>query len=152
MLVLLPKTEISDINQLESELSAETLQAWRSMMRPTKVYIYMPKFTLETSYSLTDYLKRMGMNLPFTWPGADFSRMDGTEMLYINKVLHKAYIDVYEEGTEATAATGIFVSIGAIKVRIKPIIFRADHPFIFIIQEKETGNILFMGRVNNPDQ
>jgi serpin B len=152
MLVLLPKTDTSDINQLESKLSAETLQALRSMMRPTTVYIYMPKYTFETSYSLVDYLRNMGMSLPFTWPGADFSGIDGTEMLYINKVLHKAYIDVYEEGTEATATTSIFVSMGAVAEITKPIIFRADHPFIFIIQEKETGNILFMGRVNNPDQ
>ena len=110
----------------------------------------MPKFTFETTYLLSDYLKSMGMNLPFAWPGADFSGMDGTEMLFIDKVLHKAYIDVYEEGTEATAVTAISMSIGAAMPRY--IEFLADHPFIFIIQERETGNILFMGRMNNPVQ
>ena len=164
MLVLLPRTEIpnqryereeiqpqlSDINQLQSILSAEKLQEWRSKMRPESVYIYMPKYTFETSYSLVNHLKSMGMSLPFTYPGADFSGMDGTQMLYIDKVLHKAYIDVYEEGTEAAAATALVMTFGSAGPRF--IEFRADHPFIFLIQEKETGNILFMGRVNNPTQ
>jgi len=117
-------------------------------MKPETVYIYMPKYTFETSYSLSDYLKSMGMNLSFTWPGADFSGMDGTDLLYIDQVLHKAYIDVYEEGTEAAAATTISFMAGAAMPHY--VEFRADHPFIFLIQEKETGNILFMGRVNNP--
>jgi serpin B len=162
MLVLLPRTEISnqryereeiqpqlsDINQLQSILSAEKLQEWRSKMNPETVYVYMPKYTFETSYSLVDYLKDMGMSLPFIWPGADFSGMDGTKNLYIDKVLHKAYIDVYEEGTEAAAATALVMTFGSALPHF--VEFRADHPFIFIIQERETGNILFMGRVNDP--
>ncbi|MBD3350179.1 MAG: serpin family protein [Candidatus Lokiarchaeota archaeon] len=168
MLVLLPRIDIndpmlqrrferegiepqtSDMTQLESTLTEEKLQEWRNKLKPETVYIYMPKYTFETSYSLSDYLKSMGMNLPFTWPGADFSGMDGTNLLYIDKVLHKAYIDVYEEGTEAAAATVISMMAGAAMPHY--VEFRADHPFIFIIQEKETGNILFMGRVNNPTQ
>lgn len=145
MLVLLPR---SNIAYLESILTEEKLQEWRSKLRPETVYIYMPKYTFETSYLLTDYLKSMGMSLPFTWPGADFSGMDGTKMLYISDVLHKAYIDVYEEGTEAAAATGIIMGFGSAGHRF--IEFRADHPFIFIIQERETGNILFIGRVMRP--
>ena len=168
MLVLLPRTDItdpmlqrrfererikpqtSDIARLESILTEEKLQEWRNKLKPETVYIYMPKYTLETSYSLSDYLKNMGMNLPFTWPGADFSGIDGTDMLYIDKVLHKAYIDVYEKGTEATAATAISMGLGAAIPRY--VVFRADHPFIFLIQEKETGNILFMGKVIDPTQ
>jgi len=147
MLILLPR---SNITYLESILTEEKLQEWRGKLKPETVYIYLPKFTFKTSYSLKDYLKEMGMNLSFTWPGADFSGIDGTKMLYIDKVLHKAYIDVYEEGTEAAASTTISMQIGAAMPRY--VVFRADHPFIFIIQEKEMGNILFIGRVNNPTQ
>ncbi len=168
MLVLLPRTEItdpmlqrrfemegiepqqSDMTQIESILTEGKLQEWRNKLKPETVYIYMPKYTFETSYSLSDYLKSMGMDLPFTWPGADFSGMDGTDLLYIDKVLHKAYIDVYEEGTEAAAATVISMMAGAAMPHY--VEFRADHPFIFIIQETKTGNILFIGRVNNPTQ
>jgi len=162
MLILLPRTEmpnqryereeiqpqLSDINQLQSILSAEKLQEWRSKMRQQTVYIYIPKYTLETSYSLSDYLKSMGMILPFS-DSADFSGMDGTNMLHIDEILHKAYIDVYEEGTEAAAATAVMMAATGLPNFVE---FRADHPFIFIIQEKETGNILFMGRVNDPTQ
>lgn len=168
MLVLLPRTDITDpmlqrrfemeeiepqttdMNQLESILTEEKIQEWRNKLKPETVFIYMPKYTFETSYSLSDYLKSMGMNLPFTWPGADFSGMDGTDLLYIDKVLHKAYIDVYEEGTEAVAATVISMMAGSAMPHY--VEFKADHPFIFIIQETQTGNILFMGRVNNPTQ
>ncbi len=169
MLVLLPRTEaseddeynyykyefglnenlsLSNITHLESILSEEKLKEWRSEMEPEIVFIYLPKYHFETTYSLTDYLKSMGMSLPFVWPGADFSGIDGTEMLYIDEVLHKAYIDVYEEGTEAAAATIVSMGFGAAMPRF--IEFRADHPFIFIIQEKETGNILFIGKVVDP--
>ena len=147
MLVLLPRNNIS---HLESILTEEKLQEWRNQLKPETVYIYMPKYTFETSYSLSDYLKSMGMNLPFIWPGADFSGMDGTEMLYIDKVLHKAYLDVYEEGTEAAAATAVMVGMGEAMPHY--VEFRADHPFIFIIQERETGNILFLGKVMNPSK
>ena len=167
MLVLLPRTEIdpmtqqifemkglepqeSDIPELESILTEEKLQEWRNKLKAETVYIYMPKYTFETTYSLSDYLKSMGMNLPFAWPGANFSGMDGTNDLYIDKVLHKAYIDVYEEGTEAAAAT--VISMIAMSAMPQYIEFRADHPFIFLLQETKTGNILFMGKVNSPTQ
>ena len=143
MLVLLPRNNIS---YLESILTEEKFQEWRSKLKPETVYINMPKYTLETSYPLINYLKNLGMILPFTGPGTDFSGMDGTKMLYINKFLHKAYINVYEEGTEAAATTTIFTTFGM----AMPVEFNANHPFIFIIQEKETGNILFMGRVTDP--
>jgi serpin B len=178
MLVLLPRTEMSErlkdqieyqyqleygplgkekaeiftsnMTHLESILSEEKLQEWRGKLRPQSVYIYMPKYKFETTYSLTDYLKDMGMSIPFTLGAANFSGMDGTDLLYIDEVLHKAYIDVYEEGTEAAAATAIM--IGCMAAGPSFIEFRADHPFIFIIQETETGNILFMGKVNDPSQ
>jgi len=147
MLVLLPR---SNITHLKSILTEEKLEEWRSKLKPETVYIYIPKYKFETSYSLTNYLKSMGMSLPFTWPGADFSGMDGTKMLYISDALHKAYIDVYEEGTEAAAATALIMTLGVSMPEY--IEFRADHPFIFLIQERETGNILFLGRVMDPNK
>ncbi len=140
------KPELSNMSHLESILTEEKFQEWRSKLKPQSVYISMPKYKFETSYSLNDYLKNMGMNIPFS-SGADFSGMDGTQMLFIDKVLHKAYIDVYEEGTEAAASTAMMMTMG---IDMPDYVFNADHPFIFIIQERETGNILFMGRVNDP--
>lgn len=141
-----PKT--ATLADLEYMLSTEKLEEWRSNMKSETVYIYMPKYTFETTYSLSDHLKAMGMNTSFTWPEADFSGMDGTQDLYISDAIHKAYIDVYEEGTEAAAVTVFSFAAGSAMPMYKE--FRADHPFMFIIQEKETGNILFMGKVNDP--
>lgn len=144
MLVLLPK---GDISSLESKLNAENLAQWRSMLSMQEVKVYMPKFTFETKYFLKDNLAAMGMPLAFTAGDADFSGMDGTKDLYIDIVIHQAFVDVNEEGTEAAAATGVGMRLTAI---MEENIFRADHPFIFIIQDRETGNILFMGKVMDP--
>jgi serine protease inhibitor len=146
MVVLLPKND--SIEQLEGSLTAEKLAEWKGMLREQRVDVYMPKFKFTQEYSLSKTLREMGMPLAFTWPGADFSGMDGTENLYIAKVLHKAYVDVNEEGTEAAAATAVIMALGAMQTRV----FMADHPFIFLIQERTTGSILFMGRVVDPSQ
>ncbi len=88
----------------------------------------------------------MGMPTAFT-PSADFSKMDGTKNLFIQTVIHQAFVDVNEEGTEAAAATGVGMHLLSFEPRP---VFRADHPFIFIIQKRKTGNILFLGKVINP--
>ena len=91
----------------------------------------------------------MGMPLAFS-DNADFSGMDGTRNLVISDIVHKAYIEVNEEGTEAAAATGgVFESKAIFQEQPVPV-FRADHPFLFFIQDRDTGAILFMGRVMNP--
>ena len=94
---------------------------------------------------MSETLKGMGMLTAFTWD-ADFSGMTGYKDLFISFVVHQAYVKVDEKGTEAAAATAVGMPMSAAPRNI----FRADHPFIFIIQEKETGNILFLGRVVNP--
>jgi|TARA_B100002003_G_scaffold52782_1_gene48014 serpin B len=145
MLILLPTENLAAI---EPSLTAEKLKEWKSQMNEFKLdAIYLPKFEFDTKYFMKDTLSAMGMPTAFEWPGADFSGMDGTEMLYIDKVIHQAYVKVDEKGTEAAAATAIMVGFGSAGPRN---VFRADHPFIFIIQEKETGNILFMGRMSDP--
>ncbi len=150
MIVLLPKGD--DLTWLEDSISTDNLTAWRSSLMQQKVNVFMPKFKFETKYSMGNTLKKMGMPAAFTDPnidpnGADFSGMDGGKRLFIGFVIHQAYVDVNEEGTEAAAATAVGMGVTAYQPTAT---FNADHPFIFIIQEKKTGNILFMGRVSNP--
>ena len=111
-------------------------------------FIYIPKFTFETKYFMKDVLIEMGMPTAFSM-NADFSGMDGTRLLYIDFVIHQAFVEVNEEGTEAAAATAVGMKLTAMPEPDYKI-FRADHPFIFIIQERETGNILFLGKVVDP--
>ena len=162
MLILLPKQgrsynpttgEVIEYNytikDIEDELTIDNLNKWRSEMRETKLgSIYLPKFELKEKY--TDVLKKslidLGMPSAFT-VDADFSGITGYKDLYISSVTHQAYVNVDEKGTEAAGATAVVVSITGVEYKI---IFKADHPFIFIIQDRETGNILFLGRVVNP--
>ena len=145
MLIILPK---SDLSSLESSLSSDKLKEWRSNLTSEKVdQIYLPKFKFDTKYFMADTLSAMGMPTAFS-SGADFSGMDGTKSLFISSVIHQAFVEVNEEGTEAAAATAVIV--GETAAPIQNIIFNADHPFLFIIQQRDTGNILFLGRVTNP--
>jgi serpin B len=146
MLVLLPKSD--DIAPLEELLTLESLDDWRNNLRVQDVVVYIPKFTFDTKYFLAQTLAEMGMPTAFTGGEADFSGIDGTQNLYITAVIHQAIVDVNEEGTEAAAATGVVGSVTSMPP--PPPVFRADHPFIFIIQERESGNILFIGRVSDP--
>jgi serpin B len=112
--------------------------------------VYLPKFTLETKYTMRQTLEEMGMRTAFG--DADFSGMDGTRYLYIQEIIHQAYVDVNEEGTKAAAATAVVMwGKGAAPAEDPVPVFRADHPFIFLIQDNTSGNILFMGRVENPN-
>jgi len=146
MLILLPLDD--DIEALENSFTIEKLTEWKKSLRKRRVNIYIPKFKFETKYFLKETLSNMGMPTAFT-DYADFSGMTGEKDLTIDKVIHQAFIEVNEEGTEAAAATGVSM-IRKTSMPPPPPIFKADHPFIFIIQHNETGNILFMGRVSNP--
>ena len=146
MLILLPLDD--DIEGLENSFTIEKLTEWKKSLRKRRVNIYIPKFKFETKYFLKETLSNMGMPTAFT-DYADFSGMTGEKDLIIDKVIHQAFIEVNEEGTEAAAATGVSM-IRKTSMPPPPPIFKADHPFIFIIQHNETGNILFMGRVSNP--
>jgi len=144
MLILLPKE--NNISTAESALNAKNLTNWRNDLEKNEIIVKIPKFKFETEYNLNDVLKNMGVIDAFRPGVADFSKMDGTKNLFISKVLHKAFIEVNEEGTEATAATAIIVELTAVMTTE----FNADHPFIFIIQHRETGAVLFMGKVIDP--
>lgn len=146
MLVLLPKDD--DLKTLEDSLTLENVDKWRDELTQQRVDVYIPKFTFTSEYILNDNLRDMGMPLAFDPYEADFSGIDGTMDLFIHLVVHKAFVEVNEEGTEAAAATGVVV--GVTSVPPPATVFRADHPFIFLILERETGDILFLGRVSNP--
>ena len=143
MLILLP-TE--NLGAIEPFLTAGKLNEYKAQMKETKLdAIYLPKFEFDTKYFMKETLSIMGM--PTAFGNADFSGMDGTKSLFIDQVIHQAFVKVDEKGTEAAAATAVTVGLTSI---MPSSVFRADHPFIFVIQEKETGNILFLGKVVDP--
>jgi serpin B len=148
MIILLPRAD--SLTATEASLNVDTLSALQQSATYRRVMVYLPKFTLETKYSLPDTLGSMGMPMAFTG-NADFSGMDGTKDLFISDVIHRAFVDVNEEGTKAAAAMAVVMKLAAAPANPEPVpVFRADHPFIFLIQNDETGSILFVGRVINP--
>ena len=147
MIVLLSKE--NDLQEAEDALNEGEFEEIVGSIESQQVKVYFPKFKLETEYLLSDTLIDMGMPAAFT-SAADFSGMDGTTGLYISDVVHKAFIEVNEEGTEAAAATAVVFAKGMSPEEETIPVFRADHPFIFMIQDDETGNILFIGRISNP--
>ena len=147
MVILLPKD--NDLSSIISTMDNSKYSELISSLSEENVDIYLPKFKIETSYSLKNYLKELGMSKSFT-SDADFSGITGAKDLFIDEVLHKAFIDVNEEGTEAAAATAVVMKLTSTADGPTRFIFNCDHPFIYIIQHKETGTILFMGVVSNP--
>jgi len=145
MIVILPK-EIDGLTSLEKSLTAEQVAKWTSNLKKMKVNVFLPKFSITSQFGLSDTLKQMGMKDAFTF-AADFSGMDGTTDLMITAILHKAFVAVDEEGTEAAAATAVVVGIKSMPMFEE---FRADHPFFFLIRENASGSILFLGRVADP--
>ncbi len=147
LIVLLPK-EKTGITDLEQKLNFENMMAWQSRLRKRKVIVFFPKFKIESQFSLGQTLALMGMPAAFDPELADFSAMVGQKELYISAVIHKAFLEVNEEGSEAAAATGVVVSVTSIAP--SPPIFKADHPFVFFIRDNKSQSILFLGRVLNP--
>jgi len=152
MIVVLP--ENGKIEATEKELAAAGLGNVKKSLKNELVNVFLPKFKFDTSYNMNQTLAKMGMPAAFDDANADFSGMyDKTktpENLYIGLVIHKAYIDVYEEGTEAAAATGVAMQTTAVMEPPQAKIFNANRPFIFAIVHNQTGAILFMGKVNDP--
>jgi serpin B len=152
MVVLLPRT-VDGIGKLEAQLTAPNLAEWTTGLENQKVEVFLPKFKATSEFSLGGTLAEMGMPDAFVYLKADFSGMDGTDNLFISEVVHKAYVDVDEQGTEAAAATGVVMVAGAIARPMAPIpVFRADHPFLFLIRDNQTGSVLFLGRIMDPTE
>ncbi len=149
MLVLLPR-QVEGCGALENMLSAAMSSRSLSQMKQQKVELFLPRFKLESDFKLNGALANLGMKDPFG-PKADFSGMDGARDLYISDVFHKAWGEVNEEGTEAAAATGVVAALASVRRAPPPIpVFRADHPFIFLIRDTRSGSVLFLGRFAHP--
>ena len=153
MFVLLPRTA-DGLPALEQQLTAETLAKWTADTNGAdEVKVWLPKFKFTVPTELTGVLQKMGMSEAFDVSKANFKGMaESPEGLYIGSVIHKAFVDLDEKGTEAAAATAVVTLAGAVPGSPQPRIkeFRADHPFLFVIKHEGTGAVLFMGRVLDP--
>ncbi|XP_034369240.1 serpin B4-like [Arvicanthis niloticus] len=148
MFILLP-VEIDGLKKLEEQLTADKLLEWTNPenMDMIEMYLSLPRFKLEEKYDLQGPLKHMGMVDAFNPQKADFSGMSSIQGLVVSKVLHKSFVEVNEEGTEAAAATGVVVT--KYSAQITEDVY-CDHPFLFIIRHNKTNSILFFGRMSSP--
>ena len=147
MVILLPK-QFDALDEFEKTLTPDNLSQWLPKIHKREVVVFVPKFKMTSQFSLAFVLKSMGMQDAFS-SNADFSGINGKRDLFISAVIHKAYVEVNEEGTEAAAATGVVMRLTSIGPAPIPV-FRADHPFMFLIRDNHSGSILFIGRVANP--
>ena len=148
MLIALPDN-IDELSAIEEILNTQLLDEWLSKLSIKPVQVILPKFKMTETLSLKDYLVSLGMETAFS-NAADFSGITGDKDLSISKIIHKSFIHVDENGTEAAAATAVSVNATAALFPTSPHVFKADHPFIFLIIDKETKSILFLGRVQQP--
>jgi len=145
MVVLLP--ERAGFAAFEGALDAEALEAILAGLRRAQVELALPRFSFTSTFQLSAALRDLGMLRAFT-DAADFSGMDGARDLHIDEVYHKAFIEVSEEGTEAAAATGVAIALAVAPQQ--SVVVRVDHPFLFLIRDRVTGAVLFLGRVLDP--
>ncbi len=151
MVIFLPK-QFNKLPLIESQLTFEKMEVYVSELREQymqRVRVFFPRFTIQISYKLTKALSDLGLALVFT-KNADLSAISKEPVIFISDVIHKAFVEVNERGTEAAAVTAISVVGASIGPRKEPPVFRADHPFIFLIQDSQTKTILFIGKVMNP--
>ena len=148
MVIFLPSKTHGFAN-FAADFSPKILTESLAAMRPARIQVFLPKFKTKTKYYLKDILSAMGMGVAFT-DNADFSDMTGNHDLKISKVIHQAFVEVNEKGTEAAAATAVVMALKSMPM--PPKVFRADRPFAFLIRHKPTGSILFMGKITNPLQ
>jgi serpin B len=149
MFIFLPAPK-SNLNDFLDSVNAENWENWMTQFREQEKIVEIPKFKLEYgTKELNDALTTLGMGVAFDENRADFSRMASLETLggnlYIEKVAHKTFIEVNEEGSEAAAVTSVGVGVKSL-----PRPFTVDRPFFFAIRDKETGTVLFMGTVVEP--
>jgi serpin B len=147
MVIVLPRAH-DGLAAVEAALSPERLLAWTHALGETRVALSVPRFRVEQAFSLNGALASLGMKRAFT--DADFSGMAEGGGLFISEVLHKAFVDVDENGTEAAAATAVIMMRASVPPPFDPVVFRADHPFLFLIRDRTTGTVLFIGRLCDP--
>nr|XP_019607959.1 PREDICTED: leukocyte elastase inhibitor [Rhinolophus sinicus]XP_019607960.1 PREDICTED: leukocyte elastase inhibitor [Rhinolophus sinicus]XP_019607961.1 PREDICTED: leukocyte elastase inhibitor [Rhinolophus sinicus] len=151
MVILLPddiEDESTGLKKIEKQLTLEKLREWTKPenLDLIEINVSLPRFKLEESYNLNSHLARLGIEDLFN-SKADLSGMSGARDLFISKVVHKSFVEVNEEGTEAAAATA---GIATFCMLMPEENFVADHPFIFFIRHNPSTNILFLGRLSSP--
>uniref|UniRef100_A0A673LT87 Serpin B6 n=1 Tax=Sinocyclocheilus rhinocerous TaxID=307959 RepID=A0A673LT87_9TELE len=141
---------VEQMFQLEKALTYEKLMEWTkpSKMLQEEVQVSLPKFKMAETYGMVQFLRSMGMEDVFDPQKVNLSGMSSNNNLVVSKVIHKAFVEVNEEGTEAAAATGI--TITTTSMPLPPKTFIADHPFLFFIRHNPSNSILFYGRFCSP--
>jgi serpin B len=148
MLIVMPSS--GTFSNFEAGLNDTQLNSILAGLNSQHVNLSLPKYKIESTFDLSSTLAAMGMKDAFNASQADFSGMDGRHDLYISDVMHKDYVSVDEQGTEAAAATGVAMSAAAVFNPASTLKITIDHPFLFFIVDSQTGTILFLGRVLNP--
>ncbi len=148
MVIVLP-AEGLEANKFMADFDAETFAGLIQSAQKQELEVYLPSFKVRSSFDLEKTMSAMGMPLAFS-NLADFSRMTGMKDLKIDKIIHQAYIDVNEEGTEAAASTAVVIIRKSAVVGDQPTVFRANRPFFYFIKENRNNSILFMGKTGDP--
>lgn len=149
MVILLPRQK-DGLADLEKGLTLDSLNQRLAQLKTQKVKVALPKFRATNAFGLGQALQSLGIAKAFDGGQADFSGMNGKKNLFISAVVHKAFVNVDEEGTEAAAATAVVMELSAMLIPEQTPEFRADHPFVFLIRDRQTGAIIFVGRVTEP--
>jgi len=152
MFVILPDHTVTDIHAVEGSLTVDDLVNINDSfkIRVSEVNIWLPRFKIDEKLKLNDLLSKLGIVDLFREGKADLSGVDNSKELYVSKVIHQAFVEVNEEGSEAAAATAVIMNCKMASVP-KPVFdFRADHPFLFLIRENATKSIIFLGRLAKP--
>lgn len=146
MMLVLSRQEVP-LATLEPLLKAQLIEEWANSVKKQKVEVYLPRFTVEQGIDLKDIFKAFGVTEIFI-KDANLTAMSDGKELFLSKVVHKSFIEVNEEGSEAAAASGM-IAISRMAVLYPQVI--VDHPFLFLIRNRKAGTILFMGRVMHPE-
>ncbi|KAM4904356.1 serpin E3 [Sylvia borin] len=145
MFLVLPSHKRTPLSQIESHLSAKTITLWANSLKRTKMDIFLPRFSIQSLFDLRTVLSALGIRDAFDPITANFKGISEQDSLYISEAIHKAEIEVTEDGTKASGATAM-----VLLKRSRTPIFKADRPFTFLLRQANTGSVLFIGRVTNP--
>ncbi|XP_010285797.1 PREDICTED: serpin E3-like, partial [Phaethon lepturus] len=145
MFLVLPSHKRASLSQIESHLSAKTITLWANSLKRTKMDIFLPRFSIQSLFDLKTFFSALGIKDAFDPTTANFKGISEQGSLYISEAIHKAEIEVTEDGTKASGATAM-----VLLKRSRTPVFKADRPFTFFLRQANTGSVLFIGRVTNP--